>query len=112
MKNIPQWVLDQRKRGFDAFGRPLKRPSKAQKIKPLRARGLSGDQLTTIYHAQNGRCANENCHLPIKIVGRTRAMDVATGKMLCKACSLALGIMARSKHRILGLVSFLEKHNG
>lgn len=69
---------------------------------------MSLDALGTIHNAQDGKCANPGCRKPISAVGRGRAIDPETNRMLCKGCSIALGILNRNQKRLRGLMEYLN----
>jgi len=79
-------------------------------VKRVRSRHyrLALDTLGAIHNAQGGKCANPGCRKPISAVGRGRAIDVETNKMLCKGCSIALSILERNQKRLLGLMEYLN----
>jgi RNA polymerase-binding transcription factor DksA len=64
------------------------------------------ETLGAIHNAQHGRCAS--CDSPIKAVGRGRALDQVTNKMVCQGCAIVLGITERSVPRLRQLIHYLE----
>jgi hypothetical protein len=66
------------------------------------------EQLAAIHNAQNGLCANPGCRKKIKAVGRGRAIDVVTGKMLCKGCSIMVNIAEHNERRLTGLLTYVQ----
>ena len=80
-------------------------------VKKVRSRHyrLSLDTLGAVHNAQNGKCANRQCLVPIKTTGRGRVLDEGTNKMLCKRCAIMLSIGMRDVKRLAGLISYLSE---
>ena len=78
--------------------------------------GSRAYQTQLVHQAQNGRCANAGCNVLVAPVGYGRAMDrdPQTGKplgILCKACSVALGLTRRNPMVLRGLIDYLFTHS-
>lgn len=67
-----------------------------------------------MHRAQNGLCANHGCNAVIAPTGYGRALDRdAAGKplaILCKSCSVALGVTRRRREVLIGLLDYLAVH--
>lgn len=74
-----------------------------------RARRLWLTEVQAIHKAQRGRCAVPSCFAHVPMLGRGRALDPTTKQLLCKACSIVLGIVDRDRRRLQGLISYLDR---
>lgn len=69
-----------------------------------------------MHQAQGGKCANHGCNAVIAPIGYGRAVDrdPSTGRplaILCKACSVALGVTRRRRDILIGLLDYLNTHS-
>jgi hypothetical protein len=84
------------------------RPRKPRPKKPRRAWITD---ISATLNRQQGKCAVPYCFAHVPILGRGRALDRDTKKILCKACSMVLGLVARDRKRLIGLVEYLDATN-
>lgn len=61
-----------------------------------------------LYLAQGGRCANAGCNVEVKVTGTSRAHDKQLNVLLCKRCSVALGVTGRLTRILAGLAALIE----
>ena len=109
-----------------AWRRTLKRQAKiiaeqkrTKQRAPRRATYGPGSRVyeTQLMHqAQGGKCANHGCNAVIAPIGYGRAVDrdPSTGRplaILCKACSVALGVTRRQVPILIGLIDYLNTHS-
>lgn len=104
----PNWTEEARQRE-EAKQKSLKRSRSAIHRVRSRAYKMRLIDLGTIHNAQNGLCAS--CGAPIKAVGRGRALDQMTNKMVCQGCAIVLGIVDRSVPRLRSIITYLEIHH-
>ena len=88
-----------------------KRPGRPRIANPKRPRQPWIMDIGTRISAQRGKCAVPRCFAHVPHVGRARALDVATGKVLCKSCSMILGLVGRERKRLQGLIEYLERND-
>lgn len=72
-----------------------------------RADSWSVERLGALHNAQDGRCANPGCQHKIPIIGQKRGVDMRTGRMLCRSCLIALGLVKRQPRILVGLLAYL-----
>ena len=64
-------------------------------------------QLSVPFNLQKGKCPI--CHDKVYIAGKARAYDAETNSILCKRCSIMLGMAARSTLFLRKLIDYLER---
>ncbi len=82
--------------------------------KQVRKHGLELTDYDRLFAAQLGRCAI--CGQPEK-AGKCLSIDHnhATGQvreLLCSACNRALGLIRENPQTLVGMIRYVEKHNG
>jgi hypothetical protein len=77
---------------------------------PPKARRLWLHEIVEIHRGQHGKCAA--CADQVPVAGKARALDPMTNRILCKACSVVLGIVRRDPARLGCLAIYLQENHG
>ena len=86
--------------------------------------GISFEDKIAMWENQNGKCDNPNCGRTLRdprLTSRSASTKAnldhchKTGRnrgLLCTGCNAALGHCDDDRHRIVGLILYLNKHQG
>jgi len=102
----PDWP--ERVRAAEAHKKKMRKSQNAVQRIRSRAYRMALDTIGMVHNNQDGRCANLACRVQVDILGRRRAFDTTLNVILCKQCSLAMGLAQHDPKRLRGLADLLE----
>jgi Recombination endonuclease VII len=75
---------------------------------PSKAQRLWLHEIADIHNAQRGRC--DICSERVPVAGKARALDPLTKRILCKRCSIVIGMACRYPALLRRMADWLDKN--